>query len=257
MMAQKSVAAQQFSFNLGAAGPKLLVGGTDASAFSGALEWHNLVSKSYWVVSAKAKVGSTVASGNFNAIIDTGTTVIVAPTKDAAAFWKKVSGAKAYGGGFYSYPCSSKPSVSPPPLRDLQVLALTPDDQVSFNFGGSDWTLSDDTLNLGGTGKSNQCLGAIMCVSVVRVSWSRADRRSVHTAARTLASTRGSWAAASSRTSTRRSTWGPLASASPAQSEETRSLVESEFSSPGVRRRTPSPPLPIPPLSNARSSTLT
>ena len=43
---------------------------------------------------------------NFNAIIDTGTTLILAPTGDAAIFYARVPGAVAAndGSGFYYYP---------------------------------------------------------------------------------------------------------------------------------------------------------
>lgn len=73
-----------------------------------------------------------------------GTTVVVAPPKDAKAFWAQVPGAGVYGQGYYTYPCNSPPSVS-------------------FNFGGQDWKMSESSFDLGKlSASSNRCVGSIV-----------------------------------------------------------------------------------------------
>jgi cathepsin D len=47
------------------------------------------------------------------------------------------------GAGYYSYPCDSPP-------------------EISFNWGGSDWTISADNLNLGQTESgSSDCVSSL------------------------------------------------------------------------------------------------
>lgn len=111
-MAQNKVASKVFSFKLAASNSHLYLGGADSGSYSGAFEWHPLVSQSYWVITGSAKANGATAVSNFNAIIDTGTTVIVAPTSAAQAFWATVPNAQVYGSGYYSYPCASAPTVS-------------------------------------------------------------------------------------------------------------------------------------------------
>ena len=73
-----------------------------------------------------------------------GTSVIVAPTADAHAFWSKVPGAGVYTNGYYTYPCASPPAIS-------------------ISFGGSEWPISAANLNMGALAKgSPRCVGTII-----------------------------------------------------------------------------------------------
>lgn len=70
--------------------------------------------------------------------------MIVAPLKDAKAFWSQVPGAGVYGQGYYTYPCDAAP-------------------KVSLNFGGKDWELPEASLSMGKlSSKSKRCVGSIV-----------------------------------------------------------------------------------------------
>lgn len=154
LMKQNRVANSQFSFSLNSgSGSELYLGGANPSKYKGSFEWHDVVSESYWVLQGSAQVNGESASSDFYAIIDTGTTVVVAPTAQAKAFWAKVEGAKPYQGGYYTFPCDNVP-------------------EVSFSFGGKEWPMSSDNLNLGAVSAgSSQCVGSIVGLDVGVSAW--------------------------------------------------------------------------------------
>ena len=85
---------------------------------------------------------------NIQSIIDTGTTLIVGDAKTVGAFYAAIPGAKdattTVGAGYYSFPCSSVPTVS-------------------FTFGGKAFNISPSLFNLGKvSSNSDQCVGAIV-----------------------------------------------------------------------------------------------
>jgi hypothetical protein len=100
LVSEGKVAAPQFSFKLGATGSsELFLGGMNPSLYvSGSTVWSPVTSQSYWTIAGKANIGSTTGAATFSAIIDSGTTLIVAPTAAAQAFWAKVPGAAPYSG---------------------------------------------------------------------------------------------------------------------------------------------------------------
>ncbi|KAL7007045.1 hypothetical protein EMMF5_003271 [Cystobasidiomycetes sp. EMM_F5] len=157
LMSQNSIKSGQFSFSLGKSGSELYLGGANGNKYSGNIEWHPVVSESYWVVGGKAQVNGKDASKDFYAIVDTGTTVIVAPPDQAKAFWAQVPGAEPYGNGYYTFPCDSVP-------------------KVSFSFGGKQWSVSSDNINLGRTfAGSNECIGAVVGMDVGIDAWILGD----------------------------------------------------------------------------------
>jgi len=122
-----NVASNQFGFYLAGTGSELYLGGTDNKLFSGDIEFHDVSSASgFWQISgAKALVGSTTAVSGFQTIIDTGTTIMYGPPDAVKTFYSKVSGSKLFdaANGYYSFPCSSIPSVS-------------------FSWGGKNWEIT-------------------------------------------------------------------------------------------------------------------
>lgn len=87
-------------------------------------------------------------------IIDSGSTLMIAPKAAAAAFYAAIPGAKVLGGeyegeGYYTYPCATPPAVA-------------------FGFGGSNATLhavDDYSFNFGTVnGDEENCVGALMGV---------------------------------------------------------------------------------------------
>lgn len=154
LIKQNKVSAPQFSFSLNSgSGSELYLGGANPSKYSGAFEWHDVVSESYWVVQGNAYVNQESASTSFNAVIDTGTTVVVAPPAQAKAFWANVEGSQPSGDGYYTFPCNNVP-------------------EVSFSFGGKQWEMSADNINLGSTyAGSSQCVGSIVGMDIGMSAW--------------------------------------------------------------------------------------
>jgi cathepsin D len=93
----------------------------------------------------------SVSSSEGLAAIDTGTTLIGAPSDITTEIWSNVPGSVALTGqyqGMYSFPCTT--SVA-----------------VTLSFGGTTWTITTDDMNLGavsGSGKNQMCAGGIFDV---------------------------------------------------------------------------------------------
>ncbi|KAJ7450831.1 acid protease [Mycena latifolia] len=142
-----AVDANQFGFYLASSGSELYLGGTNEDLYSGEIEFNSVDSSGgFWqATGAKAKVGSTSAVTGFQTIIDSGTTLMYGPPASVKKLFAKVSGSKVYDStnGYYSYPCASPPTIS-------------------FNWGGKDWTISADNLNLGQTETgSTDCVASL------------------------------------------------------------------------------------------------
>lgn len=158
LMQDGAVAKPQFSFSLNSgSGSELYLGGANANKYQGDVEWHDVLSESYWVLEGDAFVDNNKANEDFYAIIDTGTTVVVAPPAEAEEFWSKVPGSEPYAGGYYTFPCDSIPDVS-------------------FAFGGKKWEMDADTLNLGSTASgSHRCVGSVVGMDVGVNAWIMGD----------------------------------------------------------------------------------
>ena len=85
--------------------------------------------KTYFIIGT----GSSLLFAKCKADCMAGTSVIVAP-------WDSIPGSEEYGGGYYSYPCTSTPSIA-----------------ISFGPEGQDWSLDPAQLNLGALGGSDRC----------------------------------------------------------------------------------------------------
>ncbi|KAH7907299.1 aspartic peptidase domain-containing protein [Hygrophoropsis aurantiaca] len=140
-----------------AAGGVLTLGGTNTSLYSGNIEFINMPSgttPSYWLqeVTALTVQGSSVSipSGGGLAAIDTGTTLIGAPSTVAASIWNAVPGSVALTGqyqGMYAFPC-------------------TTDVAVTISYGGTAWPISSEDMNLGSISLSTSTSSSAtqMCV---------------------------------------------------------------------------------------------
>ncbi|PRQ76535.1 aspartic protease [Rhodotorula toruloides] len=185
LVAQDKVSTPQFSFYLADSGSELYLGGLNSALYqAGSTKWYPVTSQSYWLLASQANVGGKAVSsvGTFNAIIDTGTSVIVvssnrcgratqgrarltplpsqAPTQAAAAFWAAVPGSGTYGSGYYTYPCATPPDIS-------------------FSFGPSfaeHWAVSSESLNLGRVSSgSDRCVGAVVGADIGINAWILGD----------------------------------------------------------------------------------
>jgi len=95
---------------------EITFGGLDGSKFDAAtlVTVDNVSQNGFWEASMSAVTvdGTDAGLQNRTAILDTGTTVIVAPATDAAAVHKLISGAQADGQGGFTVPCTTNSSVA-------------------------------------------------------------------------------------------------------------------------------------------------
>ncbi|KAI9571567.1 aspartic peptidase domain-containing protein [Boletus coccyginus] len=138
-----------------APGGTLTLGGTNTSLYSGDIEFIDMpngTTPSYWLQQLQSLTvqGKSIAisSSEGLAAIDTGTTLIAAPSDITKQIWSHVPGSVALTGtydGMYGFPCST--SIS-----------------ITLSFGGTIWPISSTDMNLGlysGTGKNQMCVGGI------------------------------------------------------------------------------------------------
>ncbi|KAG2037516.1 aspartic peptidase domain-containing protein [Suillus americanus] len=147
-----------------APGGVLTLGGTNSSLYNGSIEYLNLTGpSSYWLltVSSVTVQGKTIAVDPLSglAAIDTGTTLIGAPTPIAASIWAQVPGSTELTGdwqGLYAFPCDTNVTVY-------------------ISFGGTNWAISPLDMNLGTlndtmTGNANptsqMCAGGIFDIGI-------------------------------------------------------------------------------------------
>lgn len=142
-IAQKKVAANEFSFYLGrtkdgtANQSEITIGGRDPSKFTGEPTVLPLHDTLHWNVAIDgfAVNGKLIPNTASVGTIDTGTTYIVGPGNIVKAVYDQIPGAKAGLSGYYTYPCSSNPKVS------IQMggkqFDLDNEDLALFKFGDS------------------------------------------------------------------------------------------------------------------------
>ncbi|KAK0541113.1 hypothetical protein OC835_000323 [Tilletia horrida] len=104
------LSAFEFSFKLGSSGSELYLGGYNANDILGSPTWVSADSShGFWQVPATATY-----YGSIESIIDTGTTLIVAPSSQASDYfyYLGVEERKRFGKSYGSYNCSKPPPVS-------------------------------------------------------------------------------------------------------------------------------------------------
>lgn len=128
-----------FAFYLGNMKPgELVFGGVDSSHYTGSFTYVPLSAETYWQVELDGlKVGSTAISSSApNAIVDSGTSLLVGPQADVEGIAKKLGA--VFQQGLYIADCSKTlPSVT-------------------FTLGGKDFSLTVEDMTLQKQG--SQCL---------------------------------------------------------------------------------------------------
>ncbi|KZT59560.1 acid protease [Calocera cornea HHB12733] len=154
LMAQGTPDSGVFAFKLSDTGSELWLGGSDAPFVQGPIDWTPVTKQKYWEVGVDAlRVGyEDTAAGNFSAIIDTGTTLVIGDSARVGAFYALIPGAKedaSVGSGFYSFPCNAS----------LPGITL----EFANASQGRPWEIDPEMFNLGPvrTGSSD-CLGGIV-----------------------------------------------------------------------------------------------
>ncbi|KAI0275626.1 aspartic peptidase domain-containing protein [Russula aff. rugulosa BPL654] len=135
-------------------GGVLTFGGTNSSLFQGDVDFQPFTlsgAGTFWLQTVSGVIvnGNTVNTGTGNsAAIDTGTTLIGAPTAAVNAIWGAVNGAVPLSGnmsGFYTFPCNTQLSIA-------------------ISFGGPAWPINPADLNAGQV-SNGRCLGAIFDIT--------------------------------------------------------------------------------------------
>ncbi|KAI0630244.1 aspartic peptidase domain-containing protein [Trametes polyzona] len=139
LLESKALAASVFSVCFGC---------YDPTKAMGPITWNNLESRTYWSITMNGlSVNDTQHQTKLTAAIDTGTSLIYVPAEVADAFYDLIPGSSAtvqYGGGFYSFPCDTK---------------LT----VSLMFGGQSYAIHPADFNIGKIDDdSGDCIGGII-----------------------------------------------------------------------------------------------
>lgn len=158
LMDQKLVDKNIFSFYLNRdptaqPGGELMLGGIDSKYYKGSLSYLNVTRKAYWQVHMdQVDVGNslTLCKDGCEAIVDTGTSLIVGPVDEVKELQKAI-GAVPLIQGEYMIPCEKVSSLP----------------EVSMKLGGKDYKLGaeDYTLKVSQGGKTI-CLSGFMGMDI-------------------------------------------------------------------------------------------
>jgi len=97
---------------------EITFGGWNRARVAGTPRWYNASPgpngiRTYWQMALSVPmVGGKIAAPLATHILDSGTTLIIAPPAAAATFWSNVAGAESYSDEFWTYPCNSPPDLS-------------------------------------------------------------------------------------------------------------------------------------------------
>jgi len=133
--------------NGGTKGSELTIGGVDSTRYTGAFTQVPVTVQGYWQVALQSAVvnGKTISGTAAGAAIDSGTTLIIAPTSAAYNIYSNVPGAVSFGNGQYGFPCNKVPTIS-------------------LTFAGKAFPIAPADLNIGyafTSGGTQYCFGAI------------------------------------------------------------------------------------------------
>ncbi|KAK3811379.1 MAG: aspartic peptidase domain-containing protein [Linnemannia elongata] len=137
-----------FSFKLAASGSELYLGGANRSMYTGDFTYTPVTQEGFWETNLEGieRDGERFLS-NINAIIDTGTSLVILSPSQAATLYAALGGtdaSSAAGAGYYTFPCDSFPDIS-------------------LTFGGMSFTMSKETLNVGQVlAGSKDCVSSIV-----------------------------------------------------------------------------------------------
>lgn len=173
-------------------------GGVDPAKYTGNItEIDNVSTKGFWeaAIDAVSVSGTNLGLNGRTAILDTGTTLIVAPQADADAVHAQIKGSKSDGQGGYTIPCTTTAQVAftfggvefPIDTRDMLFLPVDSD-----NLDGD----CTSAISAGNVGQKNEWLvGATFLKNAYFATNTKANKiglAKLNTTDTSAASTKGS-----------------------------------------------------------------
>lgn len=149
LVAQKQISNPVFAFKLAQSGSELYLGGTNSKLYTGSITYTPVTTQGYWQVALQGvTVNGNSVLGTTQSVIDTGTTLIIAPADQVNKLYAAIPGSKdaskTVGAGFHTFPCSAT-------------------ENISLTFGGKAFAISPQLFNLGRVSQgSSDCVGAIV-----------------------------------------------------------------------------------------------
>jgi len=147
-------------------GGVIILGGSDETLYEGEISWFNLSSSTYWQISVDGiavGVDTTIAcTEGCEAILDTGTSLLVGPKIEAKTINELIGGTEVLpGSGQYSVDCDT--------IDSLPSLTFTINGE-DFTIDGSDYVLQVTQFGV------TQCISGIMGMDLPRgLSWILGD----------------------------------------------------------------------------------
>ncbi|XP_066564889.1 cathepsin D [Amia ocellicauda] len=158
IMDQKLLPSNVFSFYInrdtaGSVGGELVLGGVDPNYYDGELHYVNVTRKAYWQIALDGvSVGNqlSLCKGGCQAIVDTGTSLMVGPSQEIRALQKAI-GAYPLLMGEYLIDCKKIPS--------LPVITITIGGKP-FNLTGEDYILKESIAGV------SVCLSGFLAMDI-------------------------------------------------------------------------------------------
>ncbi|KAK4056584.1 hypothetical protein OIO90_002432 [Microbotryomycetes sp. JL221] len=144
---QGAVKENVFSFRLGDNDEgELYLGGHNENLYEGDIEWTDVTVPAYWMVQGAVHVSTPASNASQTTntdqlfVIDTGTTLILAPTEQATKFYAQVPSAKPFRNGYFQVLCNQTWTAE-------------------FSFGDSSrkFGVNSEYMNLGLTESGSEC----------------------------------------------------------------------------------------------------
>ncbi|KAF8553168.1 acid protease [Imleria badia] len=157
LVSEGQVTDSVFSFKLSSSGAELYIGGSNSALYTGDFTYTPVTQQGYWQVNMDGvqNNGQTILR-NVDAIIDTGTTLIVGTPSQVSTLYSTLGGKAApssVGSGFYTFACDSFPSIN-------------------LSFGGTSFPISVSALNLGPVSSgSSDCVSGLVGQDVGSSFW--------------------------------------------------------------------------------------
>lgn len=160
LISQGIVTNPVFGVRLANEGSELFLGGTNRELYQGNFTYVSVTKEGYWQVTLNGIVldGRKVFSAT-EAIIDTGSTLILGPAEAVAAIYGRIPGASpafnrdGIKSGLYTIPCNFNMTIA-------------------LEFGGTAFPISPNIFNLGPVyGQPNRCYGGMAFQSKIVRFW--------------------------------------------------------------------------------------